>query len=201
VHTNCYRFRRDSNSGEDGTRRDETSVACMAWHAMPISSPSLYAVWCVPTSVRLALPFHPWLGIAFFFFLAWLLFRSLLFFFFPAASASVTANIQRVETESGREGAARATEGSARRGQEVTPDALPTGHSSTAAGRATRRDRTGRRQPEGFTTLFISCRLGVLAFRPIDVVGLAGGGGGGRPRLRSVCARNAWWRGVPCRAA
>lgn len=47
----------------------------------------------------------------------------------------------------------------------MTPDALPTGHSSTAAGRATRRDRTGRRQPEGFTTLFISCRLGVLAFR------------------------------------
>jgi hypothetical protein len=39
----------------------------MAWHAMPISSPFLYAVWCVPMSVRIALPFHPWLGIAFFF--------------------------------------------------------------------------------------------------------------------------------------
>lgn len=65
--------------------------------------------------------------------------------------------------------------------------------------RARRRGRTGRRQPEGFTTLFISCRLGVLAFRPIDVVGLAGGAGPASApfRLRTQCM--VAWRAVPCR--
>jgi hypothetical protein len=115
------------------TGRDERGVHGMACHADLFSLPVCCMV-CPDVSAHSASIPSVARNCLFFFFLllAWLLLRSLLFFS-RGASASVTANIQRVETESGREGAARGTEGSARRGQEVTPDALPTGHSSTAA--------------------------------------------------------------------
>lgn len=82
------------------TGRDERGVHGMACHADLFSLPVCCMVCPDVSAPSASIPFHPWLGIAFFFFffllLAWLLFRSLLFFF-PAASASVTANIQKVE--------------------------------------------------------------------------------------------------------
>ena len=126
VHTNLYRFRHD-NFGKD---ENETSVGRRrsAWHGMSIDlcqhSPRVWTGVCV-SDVRLALPsaFHGFSAAPF----------SVSFFFRSHASASVTANIQRVERE-----------GAARRGQ-TGGDAICAAHSGRAA---SERGGAGRRQPE-----------------------------------------------------